>query len=359
MEQHSDKYIEEYQRLKNEYTVYQNFAESTIQLISENVTKLEKKLDNLYNIIEISKYINSNISDENLIAMINDMIIGILGVTYSSIYIENQGKLFLKTSNISKKQYNYYKVEYAKGLTQGEAFVINCKDDCFCEDDKVGIHSIIGVPIHIRDKLTGYIIVEHALYNFFNDEHIKFISAIANQIGIALENSFLYEKLKKISETDPLLDIYNRKYFFNFVERKFSSSTYKNFAIAMIDIDNFKKFNDIYGHQFGDEVLIQTTDIIKASIEKNDIVARYGGEEIVLYIDEVESREKVYRRIDDMRIKISKNVVQYDNIASSVTVSCGISYCALDTEKLNDVIKIADKMLYESKCSGRNKVTSE
>ncbi|HEY5562040.1 MAG TPA: sensor domain-containing diguanylate cyclase [Clostridiaceae bacterium] len=351
-------YEDLYTKNKEEFENYQNFAESTIQILNEKNTKLERKLDSLTNIVEVSKYINSNISDDNLISMINDMIIGILGVIYSSIYIKEGDRLVIKASNKPDLENYDYENEIFTTVEEGEPFVLNCREAFFKGVGFIKIHSIIGIPIQIRDIFIGYIIVEHSLYDFFNYDHIKFISSIANQIGIALENNNLYNKVKENSIRDPLLGIYNRRYFFDVVENIISKNPEKKLGIVMMDIDNFKKVNDIFGHQFGDKILVNTTDILSSSLNKGDIVARYGGEEIVIYIDEVSDQSKVFKKIDKMRFDIANSIVELNGVTNSVTCSFGLSFYPDSADTLSKVINVADNMLYEAKRYGKNKAIS-
>lgn len=360
MEDH-EKLYENYVKLKQEFSTYQNFAEEQIQIMSEKNTELEKKLDVLANVVEISKYINSNISDDNLIPMINDMIIGILGVTYSTIYLkESNGDLIVRACNIKVPNYNIISNEIFSLVASKEPIVINSREPMFNEyKHKLNIHSIIGVPITLRDKFRGYIVVEHTLFDFFGHGHIKFISAIANQIGIAIENNILYNKIKENSIKDPLLPINNRKHFFDIIEEKVAKYPQKSFAIVMVDIDFFKSFNDSYGHQFGDKVLIETARVLSKNIDQSkDEIARYGGEEIVIYIDDATSHENVFKIVDDIRNKLSNNVVKYQGIEKSVTASFGISYYPENGDTVQKVLNVADSMLYKAKKTGRNKVVS-
>ena len=349
-------------KLKDEFETYQNFAESTIQMLNEKNIRLERNLDSLTNIVEISKYINSNVSDKNLIPMINDMIIGILGVTYSSIYLtsDNDDKdLIAKASNAENDDLSFRNYEMYCMVKNEEPFVINCKENIFLSSNKkVDIHSIIGVPIYSGDIFKGYIIVEHTLCNFFSQDHIAFIASITNQIGIALENNFLYNKVKESSITDPLLNIYNRKYFFDYLEEKVLKNKMVKFAIVMIDIDNFKAFNDAFGHQFGDKVLIETASVLKKNIEEKDLIARYGGEEIVIYINDVRSHSEVFKKVDKLRQELFNHVVEYENKKKKVTASFGISYYYENGDTVQKVLSVADSMLYLAKNTGRNKVIS-
>lgn len=360
MENHEELY-EKYLKLKQEFSTYQNFAEKQIQIMSEKNTELEKKLDVLANVVEVSKYINSNISDDNLIPMINDMIIGILGVTYSTIYLkEADGNLIVRACNVEVSNYNIIENKIFSLLGSEEPIVINSREPMFNEfKNKLNIHSVIGVPITLRDRFMGYIVVEHTLFDFFGHGHIKFISAIANQIGIAIENNILYKKVKEASTKDPLLGINNRKHFFDIIEEKVLKYPKKSFAMVMVDIDLFKSFNDSYGHQFGDKVLIETARVLSKNIDqKKDEIARYGGEEIVIYIDDASSHERVFKIVDDIRRKLSNNVVKYGGIEKSVTASFGISYYPENGDTVQKVLNVSDSMLYKAKKSGRNKVIS-
>ncbi len=355
----NERILRDYNKLKEDFESYKKLTGNTIQIITERNNVLEKKLDSISNIVEISKYINSNISNDNLIPMINDMIIGILGVAYSSIYIREEEKLLLKATNTTEHIFNIYDNEYKEKIEKGETFIINCENTPFCRRyGRKNIHSIIGVPVILGKKFIGYIIVEHNLQDFFTHDHIKFLKAISNQIAIALENSILYKKVKEASIKDPLLKIFNRGYFFEMLEEKITKTPYRDFAIVMVDIDNFKMTNDIYGHQFGDEALIQLTRIISNNIDAEDIAARYGGEEIIIYINSAGEKDKVFRKIDTIRKKISENVINYNEEKVKITASFGISYYNEACRNLKEVLRMADMMLYSAKSRGKNMVVS-
>lgn len=354
------QYYEEFLKLKEEFETYKNFAENTIQMIKNKNMKLEKKLDSITNIVEISRYINSYLGYENLIPMINDMIIGILGVTYSSIYIKEEDDFVIKATNIQEQNCYFWDEECYRDLLNGKPFIMNSKEPLFSKKiSKSGIHSLTGIPIYLREKFIGYIVVEHELNNFFTNEHIKVISTIANQIAIVLENNDLYNKIREIAIRDPLLGIYNRKYFFDTIDSELDKSLKKVLAFVMMDLDDFKRINDAYGHQFGDEVLRSTSKIIEDNVGSEDLVARYGGEEIVIFIKSLNSKEEIYKRIDKIRLKISENIVCCNNIKEKITASFGISYYSVDSNEVNELINIADSRLYIAKNAGKNKVIDQ
>lgn len=344
---------ESYDNLKHDYETYQTFAEGVIQKLSSKNILLEKKLDCLVNMVEVSKYINSNIYDKNLMQMINDMMIGILGVTYSAILTKENNEFIIRSTNIHTNQ-SLRELLFYPLLSKEKLFHLNCKWPLSYKNfEGEIIHSIVGVPIYFNNTFIGYIIAGHTYHNFFTEELIAFITSIANQIGIALGNASLYNELLESSNKDPLLNIYNRKYFFSTLNEKLKKS-HDPFATVIIDIDNFKKVNDTHGHSFGDEVLIKTSNLIKKSL-KGNILARYGGEEFIACVHK-EDISSVYTQIEDIRNKINENVIKLNNKLIKITCSFGISYYPNDGQTIRDLLDKADYRLYLAKNTGKNKV---
>ncbi len=126
-----------------------------------------------------------------------------------------------------------------------------------------------------------------------------------------------------------------------------------SFSIFMIDLDNFKTYNDIYGHQFGDEILGEFSRIVLSCIRRSDILFRYGGDEFVVFLPET---KRIGARVVAERVR--ENV--YESFKSKnidITVSIGIAVYPFDGETFDDIISFADKMMYFSKKSGKNRVT--
>lgn len=351
-----EDYRERYNKLKKEYDDYQTLVEAQIQKLSRRNMKLEKDLNALDNIVQISKYINSFLSDKNLILMINDMIVGLLGVTNSIIYLDEKEKLVPSASNVNVDEVLLIEKE-EDSIRDGRSYLVNSMEPIRTySKESMEIHSVMGMPIKIRDKFIGFIIVEHTLYNYLDLEHEVFLRSIANQIAIAIENSILYRELQDSVKKDPLLGIYNRRYFLELIDSRSKEKPNGNYAIVMVDLDNFKRVNDTYGHQCGDEVLISTSKVIKNMLEPEDIFARYGGEELIIYINRADNVREVYERVETIRGCLENNVIGKDNISMTITASFGIGYYPRNASNLNDVIKVADRLLYRSKSLGKNMV---
>jgi len=158
---------------------------------------------------------------------------------------------------------------------------------------------------------------------------------------------------------DELTGLPNRKYLFQTLSEEYSRARrYKRkLSIAMIDIDHFKKVNDSYGHQKGDRILIGVGELIRAGIRQQDTVGRYGGEEFLAVLPETGTREamammnRLRKKIAAIRWRI-KDV----EISETVTISTGIAELSSPKQKIEDVIGIADRALYQAKEEGRNRV---
>ena len=209
----------EYEKLSSQFNDYKNLTQAKIEKLEKENKDLEKSLDALSNIVQVSNYVNSFLSSENLIPMINDMIVGILGVKYCTIYILENNNLVIKATNTSEGE-NRLSEKCKRNMEKRITFITNCNEETYiCEGEKPDynkIYSRMGVPIRIRDNFIGYIIVDHTHNEYFTEENEKFVNAISNQIAIAIENSILYTEIKNASKYDPLIGIYNRKTFFFF-----------------------------------------------------------------------------------------------------------------------------------------------
>ena len=163
------------------------------------------------------------------------------------------------------------------------------------------------------------------------------------------------EDLEFLASRDSMTGIYNRRKFFELATLLFKEST-KEFFLATIDIDYFKKVNDNYGHDAGDYVIKRITEIIADSLPKSSIFARMGGEEfIVIFFEENESKKAILL-FEKIKNKIfSENIIYNGNIINS-TVSIGLVQKNNESYEIDEVVKKSDIALYEAKKTGRNKV---
>ena len=191
----------------------------------------------------------------------------------------------------------------------------------------------------------------------FNDYDIKQILNIASLASMAINNAALLER----SSTDMMTRLKLKYYFFNQLTDRLDLANAQGLpmGVIMFDIDHFKTFNDTYGHACGDYVLITVAKIIKNSIRAQDMASRYGGEEFTVMLpntlkdDALQVAERIRSNIENMDF-------EYEGKKVKVTISGGVSVfdieenCVLNAKEF---VEQADKALYVSKNTGRNRIT--
>ena len=161
------------------------------------------------------------------------------------------------------------------------------------------------------------------------------------------------EELKLLASTDPMTDLYNRRYFSKVSKNilGLAKRDKKELSIIMMDIDKFKNINDTYGHQVGDDVIVALANILKEKRRNSDIVCRFGGEEFIILLPNT-SINGASILAEKIRVTIENSLI---NKSISVTSSFGISSVHLDDDIETSIVK-ADKALYNAKESGRNRI---
>jgi diguanylate cyclase (GGDEF)-like protein len=214
--------------------------------------------------------------------------------------------------------------------------------------DELCFRSVMAIPMELGEDLYGFAIALHQEPYFFTFESFKLLQSLIHHSTLAFTNSMLREELENMIITDHLTKLHSRNYLDEVIQKSMKEDVEGTFIL--IDIDNFKIINDTFGHQIGDEVLIQVSNLIKENIRESDVGARWGGEELAIYLPKVPVAAGVM-----IAERLVEKVAQYSQ--PHVTVSCGISYWTkerLDTYKY--LFKRADEALYLAKGTGKNKV---
>lgn len=175
------------------------------------------------------------------------------------------------------------------------------------------------------------------------------------RISSNLELLDIFAENKEHSYRDFLTGMYNRRFFFETAE-SVVKKTHRNhlpLLVAMLDIDHFKLINDTYGHDIGDIAIKEVASILKQSVRSSDLIARFGGEEFCLLLENI-SIEDARELLENIRAKFESNIIQCQNNTISYTVSIGAFYG--DSSDIEAMIKDADLNLYEAKENGRNQV---
>jgi diguanylate cyclase (GGDEF)-like protein len=178
------------------------------------------------------------------------------------------------------------------------------------------------------------------------------LATLLNMVIVVLAHLYFKNtesKLKSLKEEsliDPLTKLFNRRGFFEKI------SDDKEYSIIFADIDFFKKINDTYGHDVGDKILKEVASILKKHIRKGDLIARWGGEEFLIYLPFTSKKEGI-----TIANKL-RDVIKASDISPKITLSFGIAHSS-EGDSLEEILKIADERLYKAKELGRDKVIGD
>jgi diguanylate cyclase (GGDEF)-like protein len=220
---------------------------------------------------------------------------------------------------------------------------------------KVRPAGMVWFPMCYKNKPRGVLLLG-SIKHYDHDE-ISHIEHLVAQLSIALDNALIHREVEKLSVTDPLTGVFNRRRFVEVVEDEFRSAMrYRyNLGIIMLDVDDFKSINDTYGHQQGDIVLTELSRLIKEKTRTTDVWARYGGEEFVGLVTH-SSAEGMFILAEKLRKSVEEH--EFPGLKGrKVTISLGVScFPSEGIKDIEDLMKVADDNLYKAKRSGKNMV---
>lgn len=227
--------------------------------------------------------------------------------------------------------------------------------------------SILVLPLTRNHKMEGVLLLTSKKKHFFKDYQVKILELLCSYFVVSLEKARYVEKTKHTSERCGLTGLYNYRYFdeyLNTMMGQLKRRNISNLSLVLLDIDYFKKINDNYGHQSGNDILCGVADLLRQEIENIGTLARYGGEEFVILLPNYSKKaalniaEHLRKTIERQPFDISPDLV--DNITHlfvHITVSIGVSSAFEDAEEGAELLRKADRAMYNgAKKKGRNKV---
>jgi two-component system cell cycle response regulator len=328
----------------------------------------ERKIFDLKQLIEISKGLNSTLEYNVLIDSILLTCMGHMQLIKAGIFLL---KGLDEHSFILHRNYKGFELSHDIEYTiHGNSQLVRYLDQnphCFAVDELASILSpeeisvlkaidpMLVIPLKGKGRLNGIIVLGERINSVpFSESEKEYLLNIASLAGIAIQNAYLYE----LATTDMMTKLKIHHFFQTSLieERERALSFAIPMSLLMLDIDNFKKFNDTYGHQCGDIVLKRVASILKENSRQIDVAARYGGEEMSLILPNTDIdaaavvAERIRKSIDNLRIP-------HNDFTLSVTVSIGVAQFRPEADlETRDIIERADKALYRAKEGGRNKV---
>ncbi|MGM0471205.1 MAG: diguanylate cyclase [Bacillota bacterium] len=353
---------------QQELDILVTISKQATSLIRSNqlFERMQKNVAELSTLQMISKTINSTLDLDQVLELAIDVIVGTMGVSACAVLLtdEDNQELTLEASrglpaNFTDQQtFGFQDSIFSKIIDDGETVIYNhvpeqLKDDLNFQEMK----SVIVVPLKLRDEIIGLIpAVNTMMSHTFDEDDERFLSTLSNQVAVAIENARIYNQMEEMAIRDGLTGLYNHSYF----QRTLSSELERvkrynqQLSLLLLDIDNFKKVNDNYGHPVGDQVLKQLADKLKKITRQMDIVARYGGEEFAIILPETGTKgaKKLAKRINQA---IREMVVEEEGVKISITVSIGLTTYQ-DHLSQKELISRVDEALYQAKEEGKDRI---
>ncbi len=208
-----------------------------------------------------------------------------------------------------------------------------------------------------NDKLIGLIMFsDKGRKNKLRDQDISMISSISAVASIAINNAHIYEKAYLEARTDELTGALNRRHFFESIQEEFEKNKEGSLALVIINLDDFKLFNQLYGVKMGDQALKNITDIIKSSIGQQGMVARYSGKEFAVILPgyDVFSVKRLTESIRNQIAQLGKS--SNSSYQKTITISAGISIAPYGAKNVKELIENAEQAIYNVKRKGKNAI---
>ncbi len=215
--------------------------------------------------------------------------------------------------------------------------------------------SELCLPLIFFGEKLGVLVLTSDRAGAFTSSELDPLTAVADIFAGAIKNCQQFESAKQLAYRDGLTGVFNRRYFDERIQEELDrvSRYSEEFALLMIDIDEFKSVNDRFGHLPGDNVLRQIANLLSEQLRRSDRICRYGGEEFVVILPQL-GRAHAVEVAEKLRRTIHASVLA--DITSLVSVSIGVAHAPIHGRSRDEIVAAADQALYAAKQSGRNRV---
>ncbi|WML30544.1 diguanylate cyclase [Neobacillus sp. OS1-32] len=324
---------------------------------------------------EIGHQMAERLNENDVIHLFIQKLSEMLPVDYAYI-LESEGeepRLLRRMENgtvLPNEMKSMKKTEGISGLVwqSGKAHLFNKKQEW--KQYETGnipsnAESILAVPIERSNKIIGVLILASNQKRAYEKYQLMILEILCSSFAVAMENAKHYEQTKRQSERCPLTKLYNYRYFENVLMDEFDKLLHfkrQQLGLIILDIDHFKTINDTYGHQSGNEILIELATRICKLVGDRGTVARYGGEEFVVLLPDL-SKQEAFQLAELMRQSIGnwpfvlRQSLDQREHQVPITVSIGVAVAPEDAEDALALIRHADRALYVgAKRAGRNRV---
>ncbi len=376
----TSKLSDEAGNMVSEYDQLLDKLDSTFGKIDKNLKKFvttkglsgtdplgdaEQIVTSLSNLYQFKKAIELDLDKSDIYARLQHVIVHYHNIkNFSIIEIDRESD---SVETVLQSE-GFVSCAQCSSTEQGECRARRTRVDIFsdefpylCECFRSSSEFHICIPINIRGKVGVVIHLTCEEQGEFEDakDQVEFIKNYANEAIPVIESRRLLEILKESSLKDALTGLYNRRFLDEYIDKikAMAHRSEKNVGILMIDMDHFKMVNDSYGHDVGDIVLRDLSEVLVGNIRESDIAVRFGGEEFVVLLMDIDSQKSAVKVAQKIRQSVEDRSIDIgDGKSINKSVSIGVSIFGKDSLSLWQSIKFADVALYQAKLAGRNRV---
>ncbi len=336
-------------------------------MIKESILRqeLHQKINELTAMSQIAQVTTSTLKLVDLLNQVLQVLIKLFDASSGSIMLVEKGLLKIRAAHgLHPSIVKRARRKLGEGISgyvaqeRKSLLLTNPLEESKLKGVKESIRDSVIAPLEARENVVGVVCLNNENgKNRFTSEHLRLLEALSNQIAIAVENARIYELTQRKSVTDQLTELYNHAYFWERLNEEIERAKRHShhLSLIMIDIDDFKKYNDLFGHLKGDDSLRTLSQILKTQIRKSDIAARYGGEEFAIILPET-SMKKAFVLAERVRKAVEENK---DKFLSPLTISLGVATFPTSAQDAKSLLQQSDFALYDAKKSGKNKVCSK
>ncbi len=377
-------HLNEFQASKRTIDVELTLAQKELQfqaelqeknrIIEETNLKLTNRLDELALLFDLNQALTSTLDLEQVLNLFSEMIGQTLGFEEFTIALldERRERLEIRLdyglqgapstvgTTIDPRQ-----GRFCEAIRTGRSVLINDLSSVPREGNDVLLlpekGSFLGLPIRYKDRIMGLLAFGRPQNDAFSPDDTKLLNSVTQQAAMAILNAQLYQEKLDLSITDELTKLANRRHLQTRLELEWNRAHRfgSPLSFLMIDIDEFKRYNDVNGHLLGDQVLEGVAQVLKANTRKVDTVARFGGEEFVVILPE-QNKESSSGVAEKLRKAVART--RFSRMQSQptghISVSIGVATYPDDGEDPKLVLDRSDLALYVAKRSGRNRVVT-
>ena len=331
--------------------------------LKEKIATLETKDKARIKLAQMNQFIQACLSLEEAQQVIADLLHPLFPDTAGGVYLLSNSKNVLNTVACwgAVCSHNHFDPKKCWGIRRGNSHQSHPRTPGLCcshINTNIELSPTLCLPMIAKGETIGVLHLRFPKCEQISRSTQNLAETVAQNLALAFANLKLQEKLRYQSLRDPLTGLYNRRYLQEALAKEIDRAHRQQHfvSVIMLDVDHFKRFNDIYGHSAGDLVLSKIGAYLASETRKYDVACRYGGEELIIIMPNA-SIENTIMRAEKIRLDIKNFKLEHEGKKlQSISVSIGVSCFPDDSVDAKGLIDAADKALYQAKQEGRDRV---